>query len=80
MLGKTFRANFLSGRIEPLEPVEYPEGTELLVTAKHASAANRWFKEPYNLFAPVREELGEESEATVDRRIARAVKAARVRK
>lgn len=42
--------------------------------------ANEWFRELYDLFAPVREELAEESERTVDRRIARAVRDVRARK
>ncbi len=80
MLGKIFRTELRSGRIEPLEPVEYREGTEFLVTAEEAGAANRWLKELYDLFAPVREQLAQEPEATVDRRIARSVKAVRARK
>lgn len=80
MLGKTFRARFRKGHIEPVEPVEFAEEAELLVTAEEAAAANRWFEELHTLFAPVRRELSSHSEATVDRRIARAVKTVRARK
>jgi len=80
MLGKTFRAKFRKGHIEPTEPIEFPEETELLVTAEEAGAADRWFEELHTLFAPVRRELSSHSEATIDRRIARAVKAVRARK
>ncbi len=42
--------------------------------------ANEWFRELYDLFAPVREQLAEDSEKTIDRRIARAVRDVRARK
>jgi len=77
-VSKTFRAKVRDGRLEPLEPVELKEGEELEVTV--ADEANEWFKELHMLFAPVRKELVKESEATIDRRIARAVKAVRARK
>ncbi len=80
MLAKTFKATFRQGRIEPEETLTFPEGTELVVTAEEAAAANQWFAELHSLFAPVRKELSKASEATIDRRIARAVKAVRARK
>lgn len=80
MLGKTFRAKFRKGHIELVEPVEFPEEVDLLVTAEEAAAANRWFERLHTLFAPVRCELSGHSEATIDRRIARAVKTVRARK
>ncbi len=80
MLAKTIKARFRGGRIEPLEPLDLPEGAELLVTVEDATAANRWFKELRSLFAPVRKELGRESETTISRRVARAVKTVRAKK
>jgi predicted DNA-binding antitoxin AbrB/MazE fold protein len=79
-LAKTIRARFRQGHIEPLEDVDVPEGTELLVTFEEAAAANQWFKELHVLFAPVRKELRKERTASIDRRIARAVKAVRASK
>lgn len=79
-MGKQFRAKVKAGRIEPLEPVDLTEGEELEVTVEAADEANEWFKELYDLFAPVRKELGEVPEEEIDRRIARAVKAVRARK
>jgi predicted DNA-binding antitoxin AbrB/MazE fold protein len=79
-VGKQFRAKVKAGRIEPLEPVDLAEGEELEVTVEAADEANEWFKELYDLFAPVRKELGEVPEEEIDRRIARAVKAVRARK
>ena len=81
MLGKTIKARIRQGRIEPVEPVELPaEGTEVVVTLEEAGAADEWFRELHAIFAPIREELSAESEETIDRRIARAVKAVRARK
>ncbi len=79
-MGKQFRAKVKAGRIEPLEPVDLTEGEEVEVTVETADEANEWFKELYDLFAPVRKELGEVPEEEIDRRIARAVKAVRARK
>ena len=79
-MAKTIRAMFRQGRIEPLEAVDLPEGTELLVTFEEAAAGNQWFKELHALFAPVRKELRKEKAAAIDRRIARAVKAVRAGK
>lgn len=80
MLARTIKATFRQGRIEPLEPVDLPEGVELMVTVEEAGEANRWFVDLHALLSPVRKELAKESEATIDRRIARAVKAVRARK
>ncbi len=79
-MARTIKATFRQGRIEPLEPVDLPEGVELMVTVEEAGEANRWFADLHALFAPVRKELAKESEATIDRRIARAVKAVRAGK
>jgi predicted DNA-binding antitoxin AbrB/MazE fold protein len=79
-VGKQFRAKVKAGRIEPLEPVDLTEGEELEVTVEAADEANEWFKELYDLFAPIRKELAEVPEEEIDRRIARAVKAVRARK
>lgn len=81
MLGKTIKARIHHGRIEPVEPVELPaEGTEVVVTVEEAGAANEWFRELHAMFAPIRKELGSESEDALDERIARAVKTVRARK
>ena len=40
-MAKTIRATFRQGRIEPLEAVDLPEGTELLVTFEEAAAIDR---------------------------------------
>lgn len=36
MIGRTFRATFHKGRIEPREPLEFSEGAELVVTVEEA--------------------------------------------
>jgi len=62
-LAKTIRATFKQGRIEPLEAVDLPEGTELFVTFVEAAAANQanqWFKALHAVFAPVPKELRQE--------------------
>lgn len=79
-MGKQFRAKVRAGRIEPLEPVDLTEGEELEVTVETADEANEWFKELYDLFAPVRKELKDVPSEEIDRRIARAVKAVRAKK
>lgn len=79
-MGKTIRATVHQGRFEPLEPVDFPEGADLVVTVEEAGAATQWFAELHRLFGPVRKEFAGISEATIDRRIARAVKAVRARK
>ena len=81
MVGKTIKARIHQGRIEPVEPAELPaEGTEVVVTLEEAVLANEWFRELHGMFAPVREELGRESDGAIDERIAQAVKASRARK
>jgi predicted DNA-binding antitoxin AbrB/MazE fold protein len=79
-VGKQFRAKVRAGRIEPLEPVALIEGEEVEVTVEAADEANEWFKELYDLFAPVRKELQDVPEDEIDRRIAQAVKAVRAKK
>ncbi len=79
-MGKQFRAKIRAGRIEPLEPVDLTEGEEVEVTVETADEANEWFKELYDLFAPVRRELEDVPGEEIDRRIARAVKAVRAKK
>jgi hypothetical protein len=81
MVGETIKARIHQGRIEPVKPVELPaEGTEVVVTLEEAGAANEWFRGLHAMFAPVREELGSESEDAIDERIAQAVKVSRARK
>lgn len=77
MVGKTFKARVKDGRIEPLEPIDLAEGIELDVTVVATDEANEWFKELYDLFAPVRKELADVPEEVINRRIARTVKAVR---
>ena len=48
--------------------------------AKVKDDTDEWFKELYDLFAFVREEFAEVPEETINRRIARAVKAVRAGK
>lgn len=80
VLSKVIKATYKKGVSEPLEPVDFPEGAELLVTVEEAAVANQWFADLHRLFAPVRKEFTRESEATVERRVARAVKITRARK
>lgn len=80
MLGKTFRAKFRKGHIEPLEPVDLAEGEEVEVTVEAADETNEWLKELYDLFAPVRDELADVPEKEINRRVARAVKAVRAKR
>ncbi|MGQ0571030.1 MAG: antitoxin family protein [Armatimonadota bacterium] len=76
-MGKHFRAKVKEGRIEPLEPVDLTEGAELEVTVEVSDDGNEWFKEFYDFFVPVREELANVPEETINRRIARAARVVR---
>jgi hypothetical protein len=40
-MGKRIRATFRNGHIEPQEPVEFPEGAELVVTVDHVRKDGR---------------------------------------
>lgn len=80
-MGKLIKARIREGRIEPAEPVQLPpDGTEVFVSVEEATRANEWFRELHALFAPVRAKLATESEETIDRRIARAVKTSRAKR
>jgi len=50
-MGKTFRAKLSNGRIEPGEPVEFPEDAELIVTAEEVGARDRDKEAPENIWA-----------------------------
>jgi predicted DNA-binding antitoxin AbrB/MazE fold protein len=50
MIGRTFRASFRKGRLEPREPLEFKEGTELLVTVEEVEEGGT-IPEPRNIWA-----------------------------
>mgnify|MGYP001163432929 CR=1 FL=1 len=51
MVGRTFRASFRKGRIEPREPVEFSEGAELLVTVEEAGESEAGPEQRPNIWA-----------------------------
>ncbi len=77
MLGKTFRAKFKKGRIEPREPVEFREDAELIVTAEEVAegwktpARDPWADyDPGRVRTVLRKFAGFLSEDEAERRIA----------
>jgi len=50
-MGKTIRATFRNGHIEPREPLEFPEGAELVVTVDHVRKDGRAPDDVPNIWA-----------------------------